>query len=111
MIRPRQKHKLLEDIGNFMFSKGKLLDQREYSQEEDVPVRYSRVLGLFGTWTRMLNNLRLVCPDLYSELEKGPVAKPQQPKKPEAKPVQPKTVAKPVQPKKPVVGTTVKKEI
>lgn len=107
MIRVRQKHKMLDDIGNFMLSKGKLMDQREYASSEDAPVRYSQVIVFFGTWKRMLNGLRLHSANLYAEIEKAQNApkvapKPKTVEKPKPTPV--KTASKPV------AKSTVKKE-
>lgn len=105
MIRVRQKHKMLDDIGNFMLSKGKLMDQREYASLEDAPIRYSQVIVFFGTWKRMLNGLRLHSANLYAEIEKAQNAPKVAPK--------PKTVEKPAPVKtasKPVAKSTVKKE-
>jgi hypothetical protein len=87
MARSRQKHKILEDIGNFMLSQGKLMDQREYTDAVNTPIRYSQILNFFGTWTRMVNSLRLHCADLYTKIEKAEKAPKSAPK--------PKTVEKP----------------
>lgn len=95
-VRPRQKHKMLDDIGNFMLSKGKLMDQREYASSEGAPIRYAQILDFFGTWNRMMNNLKLQAPELVAKIEQAqnkpkPVEKP----KPAPAKVAPKPVAKP----------------
>lgn len=97
MARARQKHKMLDDIGNFMLSKGKLLNQREYADAPGAPLRYSHLLSFFGTWNRMINNLRVQSPDVYAEIqkaEKAPKPKPKTVEKPTPKPA--KAVSKPV---------------
>jgi len=103
MARARQKHKILDDIGNFMLSKGKLLNQREYAESPEAPLRYPQILNFFGTWNRMVNSLRVHSPEIFAEIqkaEKAPAPKPKTVEKP--KPVK----AAP----KPVVKPTVKKE-
>ena len=105
MARTRQKHKILDDIGNFMLSNKKLMDQREYASSQDAPVRYKQILSFFGNWTRMVNSLRLHSADLYAEIEKAekaPKPKPKPVVAPKAEPV--KTAPKPA------VKPTVKKE-
>ena len=102
MIRVRQKHKMLDDIGNFMLSKGKLMNQREYSASEDAPIRYSQVIVFFGTWKRMMNGLNLHSADLYAEIEKAqnapkvaPKPKPVEKTKPAPVKTAPKPISKP----------------
>ena len=107
MARSRQKHKILDTIGNFMLSKQKLMDQREYADAPDAPVRYPQILSFFGTWNRMMNGLRLHSASLYSEIEKAQSAPKVAPK---PKPVE-KTKPAPVKTApKPVSKPTVKKE-
>jgi len=98
---------MLEDIGNFMLSKGKLMDQREYASMENTPLRYSQILNFFGTWNRMLNSLRVHSETLFAEIEKAEKApkvapKPKIVEKPKPAPVK----AAP----KPKAAPTVKKE-
>jgi hypothetical protein len=87
MARARQKHKILDDIGNFMLSSGKLMDQREYSDAKNTPIRYPQILSFFGSWNRMMNSLNVHCPNLCTEIEKAEKAPKVAPK--------PKTVEKP----------------
>ena len=105
MARTRQKHNMLDTIGSFMLSKGKLLNQREYSSASDAPLRYFQILSFFGTWNRMLNSLRVHSPSIYAEIEKAekaPKPKPKPVVAPKAEPVKTAT--------KPAVKPTVKKE-
>ena len=107
MARSRQKHKILDDIGNFMLSKKKLMNQREYTDAQDAPVRYPQILSFFGNWNRMMNSLRVHSASIYAEIEKAQNApkvapKPKPVEKPKSAPV--KTAPKPV------VKPTVKKE-
>ena len=103
----RQKHSILKDIGNFMLSNGKLMNQREYSDAKNAPIRYPKILSFFGNWNRMMNSLRVHYSTLYTEIEKAEKA-------PKAAP-KPKTIDKPkVVPAKaapkPAAVSTVKKE-
>jgi hypothetical protein len=98
MARARQKHKILDDIGNFMLSKGKLLNQREYTDAQDAPIRYPQILSFFGNWSRMMNSLRVHSPAIYAEIEKAekaPAPKPKTVEKPKPVKAAPKPVAKP----------------
>lgn len=99
-IRNRQKHKMLNDIAEFMLGKGKFLDQREYAKCEDAPLRYPQIISFFGTWTRFMNNLKLHAPETWGEIERiqnqpKPVEKPKPaPAKVAPKPAVKTTVAK-----------------
>lgn len=46
---------IVEQIGAYFASKGKVLTAEEYKDAEDVPVRFQLVKRNIGSWSRLLN--------------------------------------------------------
>lgn len=46
---------IVQQLGNYFASKGKVLTADEYKAQEDVPVRFQVVKRAIGSWSRLLN--------------------------------------------------------
>lgn len=46
---------IVEQVGAYFASKGKVLTAEEYKEAEDVPIRFQLVKRVIGSWSRLLN--------------------------------------------------------
>ena len=46
---------IVEQIGSYFASKGKVLTAEEYKNADDVPIRFQLVKRGIGSWSRLLN--------------------------------------------------------
>jgi hypothetical protein len=46
---------IVEQVGAYFASKGKVLTADEYKAAEDVPIRFQLVKRVIGSWSRLIN--------------------------------------------------------
>jgi hypothetical protein len=79
MASVRQKAKASEQVGMYFLEQGKILTEGEYKLAGHVPVRYHTLKAFYGSWAKVINGIRIHCPELYKELltvEEEPAPKP-----------------------------------
>ena len=94
---------IVEQLGAYFASKGKVLTAEEYKAEEDVPVRFQLVKRNIGSWSRVINMIgdlsqyngkTVVTPEptVVTTVEEVPTVETvEAPAKPEVKPAVEKT--------------------
>ena len=66
------KKKMIDQLGEYFTKKGKVLDLKEYDEQEDRPMRSQLVKRNFNSWSRMVLMLKNHYPDIG---KKAPVKK------------------------------------
>lgn len=46
---------IVQSVGNYFASKGKVMTAEEYKSQPDVPVRFQVVKRTIGSWSRLIN--------------------------------------------------------
>lgn len=46
---------IVEQVGTYFASKGKVLTAEEYKQADDVPIRFQLIKRGIGSWSRLMN--------------------------------------------------------
>ena len=65
---------MLRKLNTYFLAKGKLLTEREYMAESDVPFRLTTIQKFIGRWPRMISFLQYYYPGWRAETVEEPVA-------------------------------------
>lgn len=76
MANQAQRKKLIRDLGLYFAEKGKVLTQKEYIAEKDVPVKFNKVREILRSYSRALELVESCEPELW-DLASNPAPKPE----------------------------------
>ena len=58
---------MIDQLGEYFIKKGKVLDLKEYDEQEDRPMRSQLVKRNFNSWSRMMLMLKKHYPDIENK--------------------------------------------
>lgn len=88
MARLRARSAVLEAVIMRMLEVGKPMSKHEWDKDENAPVRTSKILTFFGSWSRLLNLIEHNSPEVWADLNKKATPPPQEKPKPVSDPLE-----------------------